>query len=65
MVVTQTVVPAVIGVVLLSDEVRPGWQLPALVGLALAVWGAARLGRRPAGMVFAGTPARHEADSSR
>jgi drug/metabolite transporter (DMT)-like permease len=65
MVVTQTVVPAVVGVVLLADEVRPGWQVPALVGLALAVWGAARLGRRPAGLVFAATPARREADSNR
>jgi hypothetical protein len=51
MVVAQTVIPAVVGVALLSDEVRPGWQLPALLGLALAVWGAVHLGRRPAGLV--------------
>jgi hypothetical protein len=52
MVVTQTVVPALVGVTLLSDDVRSGWGLPVLLGLALALWGAAWLGRRPAGMVL-------------
>jgi hypothetical protein len=45
MVVVQTVVPSIVGVTLLADVVRSGWELPALVGLGLALWGAVQLGR--------------------
>ena len=45
MVVVQTVVPSIIGVTLLADVVRSGWELPALAGLGLALWGAVQLGR--------------------
>jgi len=47
MVVGQTVVPSLVGLGLLSDSIRAGWEVPALVGLVLAVWGAVQLGRRP------------------
>lgn len=53
MVVGQTVVPSLVGLGLLSDSIRSGWEVPALVGLVLAVWGAVRLGRRPAAGVAA------------
>ncbi|HKG52463.1 MAG TPA: hypothetical protein VKB14_18690 [Actinomycetales bacterium] len=49
MVVVQTVVPSLVGVTLLADVVRSGWEVPALLGLALAVWGAFQLGRSGAG----------------
>jgi drug/metabolite transporter (DMT)-like permease len=49
MVVVQTVVPSLVGVTLLADVVRSGWEVPALVGLVLAVWGAFQLGRSGAG----------------
>lgn len=42
-VVTQTVVPAVVGLVLLGDSVRSGWWPPAVLGLLLALVGAAVL----------------------
>ncbi|RJK95437.1 hypothetical protein [Vallicoccus soli] len=45
MVVAQTVVPALVGVLLLGDGIRPGWAVPAVLGLALALHGAVRLGR--------------------
>jgi drug/metabolite transporter (DMT)-like permease len=47
MVVGQTVVPSLVGLGLLSDSIRSGWEVPARVGLVLALWGAVRLGRRP------------------
>jgi drug/metabolite transporter (DMT)-like permease len=45
MVVAQTVVPALVGLLLLGDGLRSGWEVPAVLGLALALWGAVRLGR--------------------
>jgi len=50
MVVVQTVMPSFVGVTLLADVVRSGWGVPALVGLALAIWGAVQLGRSGAGL---------------
>jgi drug/metabolite transporter (DMT)-like permease len=44
-VVTQTAVPALVGVVLLGDRVRDGWGPVALVGFALALAGALGLAR--------------------
>lgn len=49
MVVAQTIVPAAVGVALLGDGTRPGWAVPALAGLTLALWGAVSLGRIRAG----------------
>ncbi|MCW2718236.1 MAG: hypothetical protein QOG20_4248 [Pseudonocardiales bacterium] len=46
--VTEVVVPGVIGVVLLGDTVRDGWYVPTAVGLLLAVSGV---------IVLAGSPA--------
>ena len=40
LIVVQTFVPALIGVVLLGDEVRAGWWPAILVGLVLATGGA-------------------------
>lgn len=37
MILTQTVVPALVGVALLGDAVRSGWWAPALAGFALSV----------------------------
>lgn len=45
MVLTQTALPAVVGIALLGDHVRPGWALPALLGLALALAGTSVLAR--------------------
>ena len=45
MVLTQTAAPAVIGVLLLGDEVRPGWVWWALLGLILALAGTSMLAR--------------------
>jgi drug/metabolite transporter (DMT)-like permease len=45
MIVTQTVTPAAVGVLLLGDGVRPGWQLGAVVGFGLTVMAAAALVR--------------------
>jgi drug/metabolite transporter (DMT)-like permease len=45
MVLGQTVAPAVVGVVALGDELRPGAAPLAVVGLALAVAGTAALAR--------------------
>lgn len=45
LVVTQTAVPAVLGIALLGDHVRPGYGPVAVVGFALALTGAATLSR--------------------
>jgi drug/metabolite transporter (DMT)-like permease len=45
LVVTQTAVPAVVGVWLLGDSVRPGWTAAAVVGFLLALAGAFALAR--------------------
>lgn len=55
MVVTQTVVPAVVGL-LLGDDVRPGFVPVAAVGFVLALLGAVGLGRYEPGLPAA-TPA--------
>jgi drug/metabolite transporter (DMT)-like permease len=43
MILAQTVVPAVVGLVLLHDEVRPGWWVGMVVGLAISLLGAVGL----------------------
>jgi drug/metabolite transporter (DMT)-like permease len=43
MIVLQTAVPAVVGVVLLGDEVRSGWAAGALVGSVLTAAGGVAL----------------------
>jgi drug/metabolite transporter (DMT)-like permease len=45
MIVTQTVAPAVVGVLLLGDGVRPGWWWVAAAGFALTVVAASALVR--------------------
>jgi drug/metabolite transporter (DMT)-like permease len=45
MIVTQTVTPAAVGVLLLGDGVRPGWQPVAVLGFALTVVAATALVR--------------------
>jgi drug/metabolite transporter (DMT)-like permease len=45
MIVTQTVTPAAVGVLLLGDGVRPGWAVPAGVGFAVTVLAASALVR--------------------
>lgn len=47
MVVSETVIPGLAGIVLLGDTVRPGWWWPMLAGLALAVGGVAVLAASP------------------
>ncbi len=46
-VVTEVVLPGVVGIVLLGDPVRDGWAWPFAVGLAVAVVGVVVLARRP------------------
>ncbi|WP_341230386.1 hypothetical protein [Nocardioides salarius] len=43
--VGQTFVPAAVGVALLGDTVRQGWEPVVLLGLVVSTWGAVRLGR--------------------
>jgi hypothetical protein len=45
MIVSQTVVPAVVGVMLLNDDIRDGWYPVALIGFAVTGWGALQLAR--------------------
>lgn len=45
MIVSQTVVPAVVGVMLLNDDIRAGWFPIALIGFAITGWGALQLAR--------------------
>ena len=44
-VVTQTAVPAVVGILLLGDRVREGWGPVAVLGFLLALAGALGLAR--------------------
>jgi drug/metabolite transporter (DMT)-like permease len=46
--VTETLVPGVLGLILLGDEVRPGWWPAFGLGLALALGGVVVLARSPA-----------------
>ena len=45
LVVLETVAPAVVGVLMLGDQPRPGWGWVAMVGFLLAVGGAVSLAR--------------------
>jgi drug/metabolite transporter (DMT)-like permease len=45
MIVSQTVTPAVVGVLLLHDQIRSGWLPVALLGFLITGSGAIRLGR--------------------
>lgn len=45
MIVGQTVVPGVVGVLLLDDGIRPGWWGAVVVGLVLAMAGSIMVGR--------------------
>jgi drug/metabolite transporter (DMT)-like permease len=45
LVIGETLVPALVGVVVLGDTPRPGWGWAAVVGFALAVGGAVALAR--------------------
>jgi hypothetical protein len=49
MIVTQTVVPAIVGVVVLGDQVRAGWWPGAIVGFAVTVISAVLLVRFESG----------------
>lgn len=45
-IVYQTLVPSVVGLVWLGDGIKPGWEVGVLLGLLLAITGALMLGRR-------------------
>jgi drug/metabolite transporter (DMT)-like permease len=45
MIVTQTVTPAVIGVIWLGDRIRAGWWIPAIISFAVTAAGAVALAR--------------------
>ena len=47
LIVMQTCIPAVVGVVAFGDTVRAGWTVAVVAGLALSVAGAIHLGRHP------------------
>jgi drug/metabolite transporter (DMT)-like permease len=44
--VTQVIVPGLVGIVLLGDRVRNGWEPVAVIGLLMAVYGVLVLARR-------------------
>ena len=45
LVVGETVAPAIVGLLLLGDHPRAGWEVAAVVGFVLAVGGALALSR--------------------
>jgi len=45
LIVVQTVLPALVGVALLGDTVRAGWEVAVVVGLGLSIGGAIHLAR--------------------
>lgn len=47
LIVIQTCIPAVVGVVAFGDSVRSGWGAAVAAGLAISIVGAIRLGRDP------------------
>lgn len=47
LIVMQTCIPAVVGVVAFGDSVRVGWDIAVVAGLGLSIAGAIRLGREP------------------
>jgi hypothetical protein len=63
LVLTQTAVPALVGVLLLGDQVRSGGAGFAVLGLALAVAGAATLARYDP-YLLAETPSRGSSSAS-
>ena len=46
--VTEVLVPGLVGVALLGETVRPGWWVPLTIGLLLAVAGVIVLADSPA-----------------
>ncbi|RZT89145.1 hypothetical protein EV383_6104 [Pseudonocardia sediminis] len=44
--VTEVVVPGIVGIALLGDTIRDGWYVPMVLGLLLAVYGVSILARR-------------------
>ena len=46
--VTEVLVPGLVGVALLGDTVRSGWWVPLTIGLMLAVGGVIVLAHSPA-----------------
>ncbi|MDN5918469.1 MAG: hypothetical protein L0I76_25785 [Pseudonocardia sp.] len=44
--VTEVVVPGIVGIALLGDTIRDGWYVPMILGLLLAVYGVSILARR-------------------
>lgn len=59
LVLAQTVAPALVGVLLLGDQVRPGGTGLAVAGLALAVTGAAALARYDPYLMAADPPTKN------
>jgi drug/metabolite transporter (DMT)-like permease len=47
LIVMQTCIPALVGVVAFGDTVRAGWAAAVVAGLALSIAGAIHLGRQP------------------
>lgn len=47
LIVMQTCIPAVVGVVAFGDTVRSGWTVAVVAGIALSIAGAIHLGRHP------------------
>lgn len=47
LIVMQTCIPAVVGVVAFGDTVRSGWEIAVLAGLVVSLAGAIHLGRAP------------------
>ncbi len=45
--VTEVVVPGLVGILLLGDPIRPGWEWPFVAGLIVAVAGVVVLARAP------------------
>jgi hypothetical protein len=62
LVVGETVLPALVGLLVLGDHPRPGWGAPAVVGFALAVGASILLSRF--GEVDAAEVAAGEADAA-
>jgi drug/metabolite transporter (DMT)-like permease len=55
---TEVVVATVIGALLLDDHMRPGWQIPAIVGIGLTLIATVVLSRSPAQNLEHRLPAR-------
>ena len=55
---TEVLVATIVGAALLDDHMRPGWQIPAIVGIALTVIATVILARSPAQELEQRLPAR-------